>query len=183
MQHVFTCLHCQAFSQIKTAKKSTVISNGELSNETQLTKACESAGFVRRVSIGMHYKTVHDLNNGGFEGKTGARREYAKPREDKSFRDHCMDRCTPKLVHFFKSKLHVVLTYTESKHNGSTSWVYISRDTNRYVKELRYNDPDYSPESHELANQMSTEETRASQRETRSNLMSDHYEDFIPIHL
>ena len=35
----------------------------------RLTKACESPWFKRRVSIGMHYKTVHDVND-GFEGTT-----------------------------------------------------------------------------------------------------------------
>ena len=82
--------------------------------------------------------------------------------------------------------LHVKTTCCLDKYGIETQRInilgYISRDTNHYVEELRYNDPDYSSESHELANQLSTEETRASQPETRSNLMSDHYEDFIPIH-
>ena len=52
----------------------------ELSSEVQFTKACESAGLMRRVSIGMHNKTIHNVN-AGFEGKTGACTEYTKPRE------------------------------------------------------------------------------------------------------
>ena len=36
---------------------------------------------MRRVSIGMHYKTIHDVND-GFGGKTGACSECTLPRED-----------------------------------------------------------------------------------------------------
>ena len=36
----------------------------DLSNEIQITKACESAGFIKRVSIGMYYKTLQDVNDG-----------------------------------------------------------------------------------------------------------------------
>ena len=35
--------------------------------------------------------------------------------------------------------------------DGSTSWV-LSRGSNRYVEELQFHDPEYSPESHVLAN-------------------------------
>ena len=47
----------------------------------------------------MHHKTIHDLND-VFESRTGACREYTLPREE---------------FQFFKSKLYVVLTSTESK--------------------------------------------------------------------
>ena len=53
----------------------------ELSNEIQITKACESVGCMRRVSIGMYYQTIRDVNDGG-GGKTRARREYSLLRED-----------------------------------------------------------------------------------------------------
>ena len=45
----------------------------EFSYEGQFTKASGSVGFMRRVAV-----DVYD----GFEGKTGACREYTKPRED-----------------------------------------------------------------------------------------------------
>ena len=61
------CVHLQRFE--------------ELANEVQITKACDSAGFMRTVSIGMSYKTGHDVDD-GFEGKTGTCRVYTKPRED-----------------------------------------------------------------------------------------------------
>ena len=53
----------------------------ELSSEIQLTKACESEEFTKRVSIGMHYKNINDVDD-GFESKIRACREYTKPRED-----------------------------------------------------------------------------------------------------
>ena len=53
----------------------------ELEKEVQFTKVCESAGFIRRVSVGMHYKIIDDVND-GFEGSTGACREYTLPRDD-----------------------------------------------------------------------------------------------------
>ena len=53
----------------------------ELAKEVHFTKTCESARFMRRVSVRLHYKTIHDLND-GLEGRTGACREYTKPRDD-----------------------------------------------------------------------------------------------------
>ena len=47
-----------------------------LEEEVQLTKVCQSAGLTRRVSVGMHYRTIHDVND-GFEGSTGTCREHA----------------------------------------------------------------------------------------------------------
>ena len=40
----------------------------ELSNEIEITTACDSAGFMRRVSVAQQYKTIHDVND-GFEMK------------------------------------------------------------------------------------------------------------------
>ena len=53
----------------------------ELETEVQFTKIWESAGFLRRVSVGTHYTTIHDVDD-GFEGKNGACREFSVPRED-----------------------------------------------------------------------------------------------------
>ena len=143
------------------------------------------AGFIRRVSIGMHYLSVHDLND-GFEGRTGACREYALPCEDPESEITAWIDGHTRIG--FKLRLHALWTSTESKfrsfphrETGSKSLVVISRGSNHYVEKSRYNDPDYSPESRELANCRSTEETRASQPKTQSNPMGDHSEDFIPI--
>ena len=39
-----------------------ILKNGQ--NEVKFTKACESAGFISRVSKGMHHKTIHCVNGG-----------------------------------------------------------------------------------------------------------------------
>ena len=79
--------------------------------------------------------------------------------------------------------------------DGSKSWVVISRGSNRYVEELRYIDPDYSPGSLELVNHIGvgkqsamkmgisicSEETHASQPKTPSNPVNDQFKEFIPI--
>ena len=54
----------------------------QLTKEVQFTKACESAGFIRPVSVGMHCKNIHDVNDDCFDGKKAACREYTKPREN-----------------------------------------------------------------------------------------------------
>ena len=54
---------------------------GEETNGMERTLTNESAGFMGRVSIGMHYKTIHDLND-GFVGRTGAYPEDTLLRED-----------------------------------------------------------------------------------------------------
>ena len=52
-----------------------------LSKETKVSQICESAGFMRKVSIGPYFRTIHDVND-GCGGKTGSCREYTLPRED-----------------------------------------------------------------------------------------------------
>ena len=66
--------------------------------------------------------------------------------------------------------------------DNTNVWVVISRGPNRHVDELRYRDPDCSPERHELVNYYrSTEQIRARQPTTQSNPLGNHSEDFIPI--
>ena len=36
----------------------------ELEKEFQFTKICESVNFMRRVTVGMHHQTDHDVNDG-----------------------------------------------------------------------------------------------------------------------
>ena len=48
------------------------------------------------------------------------------------------------------------------------------------MEELRYKDPDFSPERSESGNYRSTEETRAPQPKTQSNPTGDRSDDFIP---
>ena len=146
--------------------------------------------FLRRVSIGMHCKTIHDVDE-GFEGSTVACREHTMPREDPRSEIIGHTKIGPVLhvkttccLDIFGIEIQIPST----SGDGSKSWVVMSRGSNRYVEELCYNDPDYSPGNHELANQpgvgkphaiiLSTEETRASQPKTQSNLMSDHIQIF-----
>ena len=42
-------------------------------------KNCESAGFVRPVSVGMRYRTSDDVKD-GFGNRTGSCRDYTLPR-------------------------------------------------------------------------------------------------------
>ena len=56
-----------------------------LEKEVQFTKVCEDASFWRRVSIGMSYKTVPDVDD-GFGDRTSACREYTLFREDPNSR-------------------------------------------------------------------------------------------------
>ena len=43
----------------------------DLEKQVQLKRVCEAAAFVSRVSIGMVYKTLHDVND-GFGDRTAA---------------------------------------------------------------------------------------------------------------
>ena len=53
--------------------------------DIQFTKVCEDASFWRRVSVGMSYKTIPDVDD-GFGDRTPACREYTLPREDSDSR-------------------------------------------------------------------------------------------------
>ena len=86
----------------------------ELEKEFRSAKIFESAGFKRRVSGGIHHKTIHDVND-GFEGSTRACRECTFSRDDQNLKSNFGSKDTPQLVQFFKSRPHVVLTSTESK--------------------------------------------------------------------
>ena len=52
-----------------------------LEREVQFTQIGESAGFLRRVSVGMHYRTIQDVDD-GFGDRTRACRKYMLPRDD-----------------------------------------------------------------------------------------------------
>ena len=52
-----------------------------LSRETKVSQICTSAGFMRKVSVGQYFRTIHDVND-GFGIKTGSCREYRPRRDD-----------------------------------------------------------------------------------------------------
>ena len=56
-----------------------------LEKDIQFTRVCEDATFWRRVSTGMSYKTVSDVDD-GFGDRTPACREYTLLREDNNSR-------------------------------------------------------------------------------------------------
>ena len=58
---------------------------GILEKNIQFTRVCGDAAFVRRVSIGMRYKTVLGVDV-GFGDRTSACREYTLPRGDPNSR-------------------------------------------------------------------------------------------------
>ena len=58
-----------------------------LDKDIQFTKVCEDASFWRRVSIGMSYKTIPDVDD-GLGDRTPACREYTLLRADSDSRIH-----------------------------------------------------------------------------------------------
>ena len=95
-------------------------------------------------------------------------------------------------------KLYGALINTESKYRyrqhrktDPNPGLSCPEAQNRYVEELQHSDPDCSPDRRDFPNHTSvgrpyvilpsTEETRASQPRTQSNLMNNHSEDFIPL--
>ena len=49
--------------------------------DLQLSKACDDAGFLRNVSFGHLFVTMHEIHLAGF-GCTTSCREYSHPRND-----------------------------------------------------------------------------------------------------
>ena len=126
----------------------------EMAKEVRLTKACESAGFMRRVTVGMYYKSVRDVND-GFDGQTAACREKTKPREDPGSDIKAWIECHTKMGPVLQVKTTccidiygIGIQIPSTSGDGSKSLVIISKGSNRYVEESHYNDPDYSPGSH-----------------------------------
>ena len=158
-----------------------------LEPEVQVTKIWESAGFMRRVSAGMYYRTIHDLDD-GFGDTTAACRADTLPPDDpksdiklwiKSRTSTCPD--LQVLTTCYLNIYGIEIQIPSTSGNGSNSWIFITRGANRYVEELRHNDPDYSPEIFELANYRSTEETHARQPTTHSRFQHNPFEDSIQI--
>ena len=166
----------------------------ELSNEIQKTKACEDAGFMRRVSIGQYFKTLHDVDD-GVGGKSEACREYTLPRDNPDSEliawigGHTI--IGPVLqvkIICGLDQCGIEIKALSTSRNRSKSRIITSRGPIRNVEES-WHDPDNSPGSSELANHTSvgrphaiissSGETRASQPETQWDLMGNHSEDFM----
>ena len=92
----------------------------------------------------MYYKTVHDVDD-GFEGITGACREDTLPREDPYSDLIAWIGGHTKLGPVLQVKTTCCFDqYGNEKQvpstsgDGSTSWVIMSRGSNRYVEELQH---------------------------------------------
>ena len=127
-----------------------------LEKDLPFTRVCEDATFAKRVSIGMSYKTIPDVDD-GFGDETPACREHTLPREDQNFRINAtilwQTTIRPVLqVHILSISWHqrnwIQILSTTTKDR--TSWVVICRGKNRCVEELHLNDPDHNPTSSEL---------------------------------
>ena len=55
-----------------------------LDPEDQVRKIWESAGFMRRITVGIRYRTIEDVND-VFENRTGSCRNYTLPPDDLDF--------------------------------------------------------------------------------------------------
>ena len=127
-----------------------------LEKEIQFSRVCGDATLARRVSVGMSYKTVPDVDD-GLGDRTRACREYTLPREDINSRIYAtipgqtiIDQVLQ--VHIIRylgiGGIETQIPSTTTKER--TSWVVIWRGKNCYVEELHLNDPDHNPKSSEL---------------------------------
>ena len=90
------------------------------------------AGFLTRVSIGMHYKTIYGLND-GVEGRTGACREYSLPREEPDSELFRWIGGHTKICPLLQVKIcrcfdqyGIEIQVPSTSRDGSTSWIVIS---------------------------------------------------------
>ena len=150
-----------------------------LTPEEQLRTVSERAGFVRRVSKRMYYKTGEDVDD-GFGNLIASCREYPSSRTNPD--------SEAKLWMYTYAEIGLVLDVKVICHHNvhgteiqicSTSgdktkvWVVISRSSNRYVDELRHR------ESQNLPEEVAQEWVQDQDEEYSQGERSD---DRIPIH-
>ena len=122
-----------------------------LEKSIQFSKVCEDASFWKRVSIGMSYKTIPDVDDGlGY--RNPACREYTLPRADS---DSGIYAAIPGqtiigpvlqvlIIQFLGiMELKNQIPSTATQHR--TPWVVICRGKNRYVEEVHLRDPGHNP--------------------------------------
>ena len=158
-----------------------------LEPEVQFSQIWDSAGFIRRFSVGTLYRTIQDLDD-GFGDRIAACREYTFPRDDPESEIKLWIEGHTRIGPVLRVKttcylnVHgIEIQIPSTSGTGSRSWVVISRGPNRYVDELQHNDPDHSPENFELADHRSTEQTYARQPTTHSRFQYNPSEHYIPI--
>ena len=157
-----------------------------LSGEIEVSQICESAGFIRKVSIGLCFRAIHGVND-GLGGKTGACGERTSPRDDQDseligwLRGH--NKIGPVLqvrVTCCLDQYGNEIQVPSMSRSGSCSWVVISRGPSRYVDESWHDQEDppqalrwwgpqaLSNQSHAMTS--SIEETHASKQQEQSML-------------
>ena len=150
-----------------------------LEKEIHLTRVCEDAIFARRVSVGMSYKTVPNVDD-GVGDRTSAHGEYTFSREDPNSRIYAtipgQTTIGPVLqVHVTPcldiSGIEIQIPSTTTKDRKSGWWWVICRGINRHVEELHLNDPDHNPTSSELLEHIELERCVAKEREPGSTKM------------
>ena len=115
--------------------------NEKLSREMKASQISESAGLMRKVSVGQYLRTIHDAND-GFGGKTGSCREYTLLRDHQDsepigwIRGHTRIGPVRQVrVICCLEQYGIEMQVTSTSRNGSHSWIIISRRPNRYVDE------------------------------------------------
>ena len=135
------------------------------SSETKVSQICESDGFMRKVSIGQHFRTIQGVND-GFGGKTGSCREYTLPRDqDSEPIGWISGRTRIGPVRQVKTiccldQEGIEIQVPSTSRDGSNSRIVISRGPNRSVDEP-WHDQDDSPENGEMVSSTSVERSHA----------------------
>ena len=169
-----------------------------LSREIKVPQICESAGFMRKVSIGQYFKTIHDVED-GFGGKTQACREYTSLRDHQDSEPVAWIGGHTKIGPVLQVKViccldqyGIEIQVPSTKRDGSNFRIVKFSGPNRYVDES-WHDQDNSPENGEMVGSTSVgrphpiissiEETHASQPQAQSNLMNylskDRHDDIF----
>ena len=150
-----------------------------LDPEVQFRKIWESAGLMRRVSVGMRYRTIQDVNN-GFGDRTGSCREKTLPRNDSDSEVELWIKSNTEIgtVLEIKTICHPDVYESEilipsTSGNNTNVWVVMSRSSNRYVDELRHS------ESENLPAEVAQE---CVQDQENEHSQGDRSENHIPIH-
>ena len=128
-----------------------------LEKEIQFTKVCEDASFWKRLSVGMCYKTIAEVDDVLEIKLQNAKREYTHRRADSDSRIFAAipGRTTigPVLqVHItqFLGTLGIEIQIPSSTTLNRNSWVVTWRGRNRYVDELHLRDRGHNPTSSDL---------------------------------
>ena len=159
-----------------------------LDSDEQFRTICASAGFIRPVSVGMYWRTSDDMKLWIWKSHSIMWRVYINSCSSRFCGQALVTKTCRDRGQSLKSRFSVILT----KHGieiqipctsgGNTNvWVVICRCPNRYVDELRYKDPEPSPENLGEADNGSMQETDAEQPTIQSGPQCSLSDDHIPI--